>query len=66
MQELMKIDSVNIETEGTLLLEQVKAGVRRGEVIGLIGNNGAGKSTLLKLLNGDIAPSSGSITVSRR
>ncbi|MGD7049488.1 ABC-F type ribosomal protection protein [Rossellomorea marisflavi] len=62
MQELVKIDSVNVEIEGTLLLEQVKAGVRKGEVIGLIGNNGAGKSTLLKLLNGDMAPSSGSIT----
>ena len=37
--------------------------VKRGEMLGLIGQNGAGKSTLLKLLNGLIKPDSGRITI---
>ncbi|BBB07916.1 ABC-F family ATP-binding cassette domain-containing protein [Sphingopyxis sp. EG6] len=37
--------------------------VQRGDRIGIVGANGAGKSTLLKLLTGEIAPDSGSITL---
>lgn len=33
----------------------------RGDKIGLTGKNGVGKSTLLKLINGDIAPTEGSV-----
>ena len=37
--------------------------VQRGDRIGIVGANGAGKSTLLKLLTGEIAPDSGTITL---
>ena len=33
--------------------------VRRGEVVGLLGDNGAGKSTLIKILSGVVQPDSG-------
>ena len=36
--------------------------VMRGDRIGLIGPNGAGKTTLLRLLLGELAPDSGSVT----
>ena len=37
-----------------------------GEVIGLMGDNGAGKSTLVKIVAGNYAPSSGTITMQGR
>ena len=37
--------------------------VQRGDRIGIVGANGAGKSTLLKLLTGEIAPDSGTVTL---
>lgn len=44
-------------------LTGVSMTVRRGEVLGLLGDNGAGKSTLVKTLAGVHAPSSGEIWV---
>jgi len=44
-------------------LKNVSFEVRRGEMLGLIGQNGAGKSTLLKMLNGLIKPDAGQITM---
>lgn len=40
--------------------------VRRGEVLGLLGNNGSGKSTTLKMLNGIYMPDRGRIEVKGR
>ncbi|MBN2374030.1 ABC transporter ATP-binding protein [bacterium] len=47
-------------------LKDVSFAVKRGEMLGLIGQNGAGKSTLLKLLHGLINPDSGKITMRGR
>src|ERR1700744_624834 len=35
--------------------------VRRGEIVGLLGENGSGKSTLMKVLFGMVAPDRGGI-----
>lgn len=44
-------------------LTGVSMSVRKGEVLGLLGDNGAGKSTLVKTLAGVHAPTSGEIWV---
>ncbi|MDP2240925.1 MAG: ATP-binding cassette domain-containing protein [Burkholderiales bacterium] len=37
--------------------------LRRGEVLGFLGPNGAGKTTTMQMLTGNLAPSSGSISI---
>ena len=37
--------------------------LRRGEILGLVGDNGAGKTTLMKLLGGNLVPDSGEIEI---
>ncbi|MCO5065226.1 MAG: ATP-binding cassette domain-containing protein [Rhizobiaceae bacterium] len=40
--------------------------VRRGEVLGIVGESGCGKSTLLRMLIGTLRPSNGQITIEGR
>ncbi len=45
------------------ILTDVNLIVEKQEYVGIIGANGAGKSTLMKLLLGQLAPTSGTVTV---
>ncbi len=44
-------------------LSNVNLHVRRGEVLGLVGDNGAGKSTLIKIITGFTQPDTGKIFI---
>jgi ABC-type multidrug transport system ATPase subunit len=45
------------------VLKDVSLRVRKGELLGVVGENGAGKSTLLKILVGLLAPDAGEVAV---
>jgi lipopolysaccharide transport system ATP-binding protein len=47
-------------------LRDVSIGVKKGEVLGIIGRNGAGKSTLLKIISRVTAPTRGQIKIKGR
>lgn len=42
-------------------VENVDLDIRRGEVLGLLGDNGAGKSTMVNMISGVFTPTSGTI-----
>lgn len=44
-------------------LRNVNLTIRRGEIVGLLGDNGAGKSTLIKVLSGAVPYTSGEISI---
>jgi inositol transport system ATP-binding protein len=58
---LLAVEGVTKRFAGVTALNDVSLDVRRGEILGLLGENGAGKSTLLKILSGVQPPSSGRI-----
>ena len=47
-------------------LRDVNLTIRKGEIVGLLGDNGAGKSTLIKVLSGAVPYSSGEIRIKGR
>jgi NitT/TauT family transport system ATP-binding protein len=51
---------------GTLALANVDLTVRDGAFVSLLGPSGCGKTTILRMVNGLIAPDSGTVTVSGR
>lgn len=62
-EELIRMENVTKFYGRVKALENVTMSVRRGEVVGLLGDNGAGKSTLIKVLSGAVAASSGDIFI---
>src|SRR5262245_1216012 len=58
---LLAVEGLTKHFPGVTALSDVSLEVRRGEILGLLGENGAGKSTLLKILSGVMPPSSGRI-----
>lgn len=59
MYQMQKIEK---KFPGVHALKAVDFEVKRGEIVGLVGENGAGKSTLMKVIYGAYAPDSGKIT----
>ncbi|WP_328451289.1 ATP-binding cassette domain-containing protein [Amycolatopsis sp. NBC_00438] len=59
--EVIRIEGVSKRFGPVDALTDVTLRVRRGEILGLIGDNGAGKSTLIKILTGYHQPDRGRI-----
>uniref|UniRef100_A0A7C3UXU3 ABC transporter ATP-binding protein n=1 Tax=Desulfobacca acetoxidans TaxID=60893 RepID=A0A7C3UXU3_9BACT len=60
---LLSVSSLSKNFGGVKALNDVNFEVREGEILALIGPNGAGKTTCFNVINGLLAPTSGTITL---
>ncbi|WP_228742119.1 ABC-F family ATP-binding cassette domain-containing protein, partial [Klebsiella quasipneumoniae] len=63
MSTLLTAHALHVETAFGPLFNTLSFTLKKGDRIGLIGHNGCGKSTLLQVLDGSLAPTSGSVSL---
>ena len=51
-ETLLSLQNISKDFYGNVVLQDVNFDVKRGEIIGLVGENGAGKTTLMRILFG--------------
>jgi len=61
---LLEARGVDFSYYDGLVIKGVSLGLKRGDMVGLIGPNGSGKTTLLRILSGFLSPKSGSVYLS--
>jgi iron complex transport system ATP-binding protein len=59
----VEVRGLRFSYDGPPVIDGLDLGVRRGELVGIIGPNGSGKTTLLRLLSGALQPAAGSIAL---
>ena len=59
--DVLRVEHISKQFGAVTALIDVNMHLRRGEVLGLIGDNGAGKSTLIKIICGFQPPTTGRI-----
>ena len=62
-RRVVEARDVSLSYGGRAIVRGLTTAVMRGDRIGIVGPNGSGKTTLLKLLLGELAPDSGTITL---
>ena len=57
----LEMQDITVEFPGVIANDHVSIELKKGEVLGLLGENGAGKTTLMNVLYGLYPPTSGKI-----
>ncbi|MBY6055083.1 ABC-F family ATP-binding cassette domain-containing protein [Leisingera daeponensis] len=60
---MLRIQDITYSVEGRPLIESASATIPTGHKVGLVGRNGTGKTTLFRLIRGELALETGSITL---
>lgn len=60
---IITMEHVSKSFSGSQVLNDINLTVKKGEIIGIVGENGCGKSVLYKMICGLIVPNSGKISV---
>ena len=60
---VLRMENITKTFPGVIALYNVSIDLKKGEVLGILGENGAGKSTLIKILAGNYIKDSGNIYV---
>jgi len=63
MNSIIQLRNLTRSFGSNCAINNISFSVEEGEVFGLLGPNGSGKTTLVRLLNGVLAPTSGSVTI---
>ena len=63
---MYRLEKVDKHFPGVHALKAVDFEVKRGEIVGLVGENGAGKSTLMKVIYGAYQADGGTVTIDGR
>ncbi|MDE1468027.1 ABC transporter ATP-binding protein [Aurantiacibacter sp. D1-12] len=63
---MLSCESVSVQRESTLVLDQIECQLMPGDITAICGPNGAGKSTLLSALANLVTPAAGSVVLSDR
>lgn len=64
-KQVIVAEGVNKAFGGRTIIKDFSFKITRGDRIGIVGRNGAGKTTLLRLLTGELAPDSGTVTLAK-
>ena len=60
---LVQVENLSRRYGDTLAVDQVSFTLKKGEVLGFLGPNGAGKSSSMQMITGNLAPTTGQITI---
>ena len=64
-KSVIRAEHVSKSFGDRIIIRDFSLRIQRGDRIGVVGANGTGKSTLLKLLTGELAPDSGTVTLAK-
>ena len=60
---MLTLTDISLQFAGDLLYKHVDLIFQPDHCYGIIGANGAGKSTLLRIISGELAPTTGSVSM---